>query len=302
MLPTSSLKEPAQFSVPIDDTVDIHASLHFLSRSGDDLLDRWDGRYLIRTIRTSDEVIPYLCEVSSEAGSNAFHVLLDDPRHLPIVERVVRNLFPRPPDSFPSLLASDPALRQIYERFRGLRPLIQHDPLLALVRSISAQQVNLQWAATTRSRLANQFGDRHDCGECFVYSLSAQRLAEADPAGIRALQFTLRKAESIVCVARELVAGRLTLEELEALPDDAVIERLTSLKGIGTWSAEWFLCRTMGRPRVVAGDLGVRKAVGRLYLNGAMPTELEVRELTAHWKESASHAQALALHALASGS
>ena len=64
------------------------------------------------------------------------------------------------------------------------------------------------------------------------------------------------------------------------------------------WTAEWILARTLGRPRVVAGDLGVRKAIGIAYRKGVMPSEHEVRDLTAHWHVSAAHAQALLLHGL----
>ena len=77
-----------------------------------------------------------------------------------------------------------------------------------------------------------------------------------------------------------------------------MIAHLTQLPGIGRWSAEWFLARTLGRPRVVAGDLGVRKAIGRLYQVG-MPSEDETRRLTEHWGPAANVAQALALHDLA---
>jgi DNA-3-methyladenine glycosylase II len=70
------------------------------------------------------------------------------------------------------------------------------------------------------------------------------------------------------------------------------------LRGIGEWSAEWTLARGLGRPRVVAGDLGVRKAVGKAYLDGRMPSPLEVRKLTAHWGQAATAAQALLLEDL----
>ncbi|HSH22227.1 MAG TPA: hypothetical protein VK992_06415, partial [Candidatus Caenarcaniphilales bacterium] len=83
------------------------------------------------------------------------------------------------------------------------------------------------------------------------------------------------------------------------LEDEQLIERLTTLPGIGHWSAEWFLARTLRRPRVVAGDLGVRKAVGRLYAEGAVPVEAEVRRMTAHWGAAASLVQVLVLHELA---
>ncbi|MBA3780030.1 MAG: hypothetical protein H0X16_12180 [Chloroflexi bacterium] len=92
------------------------------------------------------------------------------------------------------------------------------------------------------------------------------------------------------------------MAELRLLDDEAVIERLVELPGIGRWSAEWFLARTLGRPRVVAGDLGVRKAIGAAYLAGRMPSEAEVRQLTAHWGDAAGIAQQLLLQGLATGS
>ena len=75
--------------------------------------------------------------------------------------------------------------------------------------------------------------------------------------------------------------------------------RLVVFPGIGRWTAEWLLARTLGRPRVVAGDLGVRKAVGAAYLEGRMPSEAEVRAVTAHWGPAAGVAQQLLLHWLA---
>ncbi len=74
--------------------------------------------------------------------------------------------------------------------------------------------------------------------------------------------------------------------------------RSSRLRGIGTWSAEWILARSLGRPRVVAGDLGVRKAVGRAYFGQDIVSEADVRAATAHWGEAALVAQALILRTL----
>jgi len=74
------------------------------------------------------------------------------------------------------------------------------------------------------------------------------------------------------------------------------VARLVAFQGIGRWTAEWLLARTLGRPRVVAGDLGVRKAVGVAYLDGRMPSEAEVRTVTRHWGAAAEMAQQLLLH------
>jgi DNA-3-methyladenine glycosylase II len=178
-------------------------------------------------------------------------------------------------------------------------PLLYRDPFTALIRSISAQQVNLRWAATIRARLAQRYGTRHAVGEWAVWSLQPGLLAEARLEDLRELQLTTAKSLSVIDVARAAQAGELRLQDLDALDDEQVITHLAGLRGIGRWSAEWFLARTLGRPRVVAGDLGVRKAIGRLYATPAIPSELEVRRLTAHWGAAATHAQALTLHDLA---
>jgi DNA-3-methyladenine glycosylase II len=151
---------------------------------------------------------------------------------------------------------------------------------------------------TTRRRLARAFGEEHKVGEHVVYALNPQRLAAAEVAEIRALQFTTRKAEYIVGVAEEIARGRLSIAELAVLPDDEAVSRLTSLRGIGPWTAEWILARTLGRPRVVAGDLAVRKAIGLAYLDKPLPSEREVRAATSHWGSAGGVAQALLLHGL----
>jgi DNA-3-methyladenine glycosylase II len=195
-------------------------------------------------------------------------------------------------------MARDPALAAIERSCPGVRLQLQHDGLKALVRAISTQQVNLTWAATTRRRLAQLVGVRHALGPHEVYSLPAERLAAASVAELRALQFTTRKAEYLRDIAGAVAAGELDLVALALAPDDEVVARLTAVRGLGRWSAEWYLARTLGRPVVVAGDLGVRKVVGALYLSGGMPSEQQTRELTAHWGAAAGVAQELALFAL----
>jgi DNA-3-methyladenine glycosylase II len=93
-----------------------------------------------------------------------------------------------------------------------------------------------------------------------------------------------------------VASGRVDLQELAGLADEEVVARLVTFPGIGRWTAEWLLARTLGRPRVVAGDLGVRKAVGAAYLDGRMPSEAEVRVVTGHWGPAAGVAQQLLLH------
>jgi DNA-3-methyladenine glycosylase II len=292
----------AEFEVGLPGPVDVRSSLELFRRSGDDMIDRWDGDTLVRSVRTEDgTAAAYACIPEGTVEKPAFRVTVENALHRKEAEPAVRSTFVAAPPEFAELLHSDPVIARLDGLYPGLRQARQFDLLAALVRCVSAQQVNLRWATTTRKRLAEAFGERHHVGGHEVYALSAERLAAADPAEIRSLQFTTRKAEYIVGVAEGVASGRLDLANLAELPDEEIVRRLTSLRGIGLWTAEWILVRTLGRPRVVAGDLGVRKAVGLAYLDGSLPPEREVRLTTSHWGPSAGVAQALLLHGLGEG-
>jgi 3-methyladenine DNA glycosylase/8-oxoguanine DNA glycosylase len=96
-----------------------------------------------------------------------------------------------------------PAIGQQLARIPGYRPPMNAAVLESLVASICTQQVNLQWAATTRARLVERFGVRHGFAGVDVWAFPAAKiLAAADPGEIRAMQFTTRKSEYIVDVAQ----------------------------------------------------------------------------------------------------
>jgi DNA-3-methyladenine glycosylase II len=277
--------------------LDVASSLELFSRSGDDLIDRWDGARLVRVLVVNGRGVPFVATTEGTLEAPALRVTPDEPA---VVACVATTFAPAAPN-YAELLARDGVLAELDARFPGIRQIRQLDLFTALVRCISAQQVNLRWAVTTRRRLAESFGTRHEIDGLTVYSLDPERLAGVAPEAIRALQFTTSKSQFIVAVARAIADGLVSLDELAALPDEDVIERLVSIRGIGRWSAEWVLARTLGRARVVAGDLGVRKAVGLAYLGTPTPSESEVRQATAHWGASAGTAQALLLHGLAKG-
>ena len=106
---------------------------------------------------------------------------------------------------------------------------------------------------------------------------------------IRAVGFSTRKAEYVTGIAR----GPLDLEGLALLPDDEVIEAITAQRGLGRWTADWFLARALARPAGwPAGDLGVRKAVSFFYGGGRDLDETEVREVGERfgpWRNIACH-------------
>ncbi|HEX2916490.1 MAG TPA: hypothetical protein VH186_37370 [Chloroflexia bacterium] len=288
------------FEVILPAPLDPATSLEMFRRNGDDLLDRWDGITFRRTLPVEGRFVPFICTFKGDLFNPVACVTITNPEDRPAVEEGVKNTFVASPPDFEKLLAVDPILARLEMLYPGVRQVRQPDLLTCLVRCISAQQVNLRWAAVTRRRLAEAYGDIYTLpdGET-VYSLNAEKLAGATVASIRQLQFTTRKAEYIIGCSEAIASGALSGPELEALPDEGVINRLTALRGIGVWTAEWVLARGLGRPTVVAGDLGVRKAVGMAYLNEPLPPESSVRQATAHWGHAGSAAQALLLHGLA---
>jgi DNA-3-methyladenine glycosylase II len=281
--------------------LDLGESLEPFRRSGDDLLDRWDGARLLRTSRLGTRIVAWRGEPGGDIGTPTLAVstdaVLTPPEQRELAD-AIRATFVVAQPGWPDLLRHDPVLATLHQRHPGLRPVLQPDLFTALIRSISAQQVNLTWAATTRRRLAARFGEPHDVGGDEVFRLDPALIAAAPLEDIRALQFTTAKARAIIAVAQAFTSGSIDTNRIATLRDAEVVRELVALRGIGVWSAEWILARTYGRPRVVAGDLGVRKAVARAYLGREIASEAEVRAATAHWGRHATLAQALLLRSL----
>ena len=154
---------------------------------------------------------------------------------------------------------ADPVVRRVAAALAGFRPPLAPSPFESLVTSISAQQVSLFAAFAIRNRLIERYGER---GEHAFSFPTRERLAAADEDELFSLGFSRRKAEYVVGLAR----SDLDLDALAGLPDDEVKARITAVRGLGEWTADWFLARHLARPRAWApGDLGVRKAIAAFY-------------------------------------
>jgi DNA-3-methyladenine glycosylase II len=186
----------------------------------------------------------------------------------------------------------DPTLAPLLPPLRGLRQARWPSGFETLVTSITAQQVNLPFAYATRARLVRRFGRTlAEGGETFLAFPAPDRLATASPEALLALQYSRRKAEYIIELARRLADGAFDLAALEALADEAAIARLVTLRGIGRWTAEWYLIRALGRPDVFpADDVGVRKVVAQA-VGAAWPIDAAcARAIAERWRPHRSAA------------
>ena len=79
--------------------------------------------------------------------------------------------------------------------------------------------------------------------------------------------------------------GELPLERVESMEDDAIVDALVAVKGIGRWTAQMFLIFRLGRPNVLPDlDLGVQKGIQRAYRLRKLPTPADVRRIGAKWE------------------
>lgn len=196
-------------------------------------------------------------EVRIEAAAGGVEVEPLDAETEPVVRHLLGAPFELGP--FYAFAAAEPVLAPLAERLRGFRPPLVPDPFEALVTSICAQQVSLFSACAIRRRFVERFGERVGLACSFP---ARERVARSTEAELLALGFSRRKAEYVLALAR----SGLDLDALAALPDDEVRAAITAQRGLGDWTAEWFLARHLARPTAwPAGDLALRKAVAGLY-------------------------------------
>lgn len=208
-------------------------------------------------------------EMRIEAAPGGADVEPLDEETEPVARKLLGTEFELEP--FYGWAASDGVLGELVPRLAGLRPALAPEPFETLVTSITAQQVSLFAAFAIRNRLIERFGER----AVHAYSFPArERIAAAREKQLTELGFSRRKAEYVIGVAR----ADVDFATLRNLPDDEVKATLTALRGLGEWSADWFLARHLARPRAwPAGDLGLVKAVSTFYFGGRKLTIAEVR-------------------------
>ncbi len=176
---------------------------------------------------------------------------------------------------------SDPVLAAIIERVGP--PRIQQRPATfwALARSVVFQQLNGKAAATIFNRLEQVAG-----GELTPASL----LALSDEQ-LRAVGLSKQKAAYIRDLAQKTHSGELDFSLLPALSDDEIIERLTQIKGVGTWTAQMFLMFALQRPNVLpTGDYGIRAAIKKHYRKRKLPTPRQMEKIARSWHPYCTYA------------
>jgi len=175
-------------------------------------------------------------------------------------------------------MRNDPRLGVLVKQLGpcGLDATGEIDRFAMTVRSIVSQQLSVKAALTIHDRLLEALEAKH-ATPAGILGLDQDRM--------RACGMSWAKVASVRALASRITDGTLSLDSLDTLDDDAVIETLTTVRGIGRWSAEMFLIFRLARPDILpVGDVGVQRAMRRLYGLRKHPSPARMTELARPWR------------------
>lgn len=186
---------------------------------------------------------------------------------------------PRYAESVDFLKSVGPDWARLIERVGPCRhdPKAAREPYEALVRSIAYQQLTARAGDAIIDRLKTRLG-----GHGFP---SPKQLADADPDALRACGFSAAKAATIQAIAGAALSGFVPgRDAAAAMEDEALIDRLTAIRGIGRWTVEMLLIYSLERLDVLpADDFGAREGYRLLKALPAPPTPRALRGIASAW-------------------
>ncbi len=162
------------------------------------------------------------------------------------------------------LKSRDKLLGEAIDRIGMIRRKVNSDPFTALISSVISQQISKQAAEAIRGRLHVLLGD-----------VTPESISAASITLIKGCGLSEQKAVCLKGLAEAAITGEVDFTALPSLPDEEVIAVLTSLRGVGVWTAEMILLFSLGRPDIVSyRDLAIRRGMMNLYGLKSLPPEV----------------------------
>jgi DNA-3-methyladenine glycosylase II len=241
-----------------------------------------DGQRALATVTDQGTTTKPLLQVELQGSRKAD---LDRPEFVAQLRHILcTNLDLKP---FYRLARKDDLLTLIVSRFRGLKLPASPTVFESLVMAVLSQQVNLTFTYSIKKELVETFGEKWSVnGETYYAFPQPERFAVETEESLLRFRLSRAKAGTLVRLGQAFASGALQEEELTALPDEGVIERLMQIKGIGRWSAEIALLRGLARVDAFpGGDLGVVKYVAQGLLGKTeKASEADMRAFAERWR------------------
>ena len=171
----------------------------------------------------------------------------------------------------------DPVLARVIEKVGPCKYVFYRDtpPFHAIISSIIYQQISGKAAQTILNRFKAIYGGEFPTPEALLETPDEQ---------LRSAGLSRQKIGYLRDLATKAASGEVPFDHLDELEDDAIIDALVKVKGVGRWTAQMFLMFRLGRPDVLAeADLGIQNAIRRAYRMRARPVPIKVKKLGARW-------------------
>lgn len=261
-----------------------------LRRRASNTIDRWDAGAYRRAILVGDRAV----EVSAFQKGTAARPALEVTVRGASLPRETREVVTAALDralglrvdlgGFYRMAKKDARLERLAARFRGLKPPRFPSVFEAVVNGIACQQLSLAVGILLLGRLTLLCGLPAGAGSALRAFPRATDVAGLRPSDLRELGFSFGKAHALLDLARRVQAG-LDLEALADLDDDAAVNELVALRGVGRWTAEYVLLRGFGRLTSFPGDdVGARANLSR-WMKLRRPLDYDgVRRLARRWQ------------------
>jgi DNA-3-methyladenine glycosylase II len=172
-----------------------------------------------------------------------------------------------------------------------IQPRNPDDYFISLCRDIIAQQLSDKASDTITQRFAKLFPKNH---------VTPQSVLDQPDQKLRGVGMSWAKVRYVKNLAEKVLSQELILEQLPDLSDRQVIQTLTTIKGIGVWTAEMFLIFSLARADVFShSDQGLKRAIANLY-QLTSPTEKQISRIVDPWSPYKSYGSVALWHSLSS--
>lgn len=253
------------YKISIPQYFSFEECLWFLDRNYDDCLHEVRPNAVRKAILIDNE--PTLLEITQDGNQLIIKVLVGNKSETSIIE-FVKDWFDLDRDlsNFYHLLEQDSELKYMTSEYQGLRLLAIPELFEALCWSIIGQQINLTFAYKLKRRLTEAYGTKLTYeGDDYYLFPKPEIMAKIKVEDLLPSQFSNRKAEYLIEIANQFLSGNISKEILSALKTSEAIRLLVSVRGIGEWTANYALMKSLKRLECVTyGDVGLYNALHHL--------------------------------------
>ncbi len=268
--------------------------LLFLGRSQAEVLHRIEDGCLYKLLNIEDEMV--LVVIFIAEGILRVEFPLDEPgisKRIKVVTYIEEWFdFHSDLEGFYQMANEDQLLKRMVEKYYGLRMIGIPELFEALTWAIMGQQINLTFAYLLKKRFVESYGNSLTFeGETYWIYPTYKEIAKVRVEDLRNLQFTTRKAEYIIGIAKIMVSGEMTKDNLKQLEYHELHNQLMKIRGVGAWTADYVMMKCFHQhSSFPIADVGLHNALKLQLGLENKPTIHEIKVMATNWEGWQSYA------------